>query len=139
MSSNKSIEILGRLKKITLVKTDSGLSEVLGVSPQTLSSWKGRGRIPYSVCMEVAQAHGVSLDWLFGGQGPMLLQAPQPLVESLGRLTEYEKKLVLMFRALNRSDQRAVYKVLEEKQQLQRLNRKVKELSACLEVVMPRV
>lgn len=138
MSSNKSIEILGRLKKITHVKTDSGLSEVLGVSPQTLSSWKGRGRIPYSICMEVAQDRGVSLDWLFGGQGPMLLQAPQPLVESVGRLTEYEKKLVLMFRVLNRSDQRAVYKVIEEKQQLQRLNEKVKELSACLEVVMPR-
>lgn len=137
MSSSKSIEILGRLKKITRVKTDSGLSEVLGVSPQTLSSWKGRDRIPYSVCMEVAHARGVSLDWLFGGRGPMLLQAPQPMVESLGRLTECEKELVLMFRVLNRSDQRAVYKVIEEKQQLQRLNRKVKELSACLEVVTP--
>ncbi len=139
MSSSKSIEILGRLKKITHVKTDSELSEVLGVSPQTLSSWKGRGRIPYSICMEVAQARGVSLDWLFGGQGPMLLQAPQPVVESVGRLTEHEKKLVLLFRVLNRSDQRAVYKVIEEKQQLRRLNEKVKELSACLEVVMSRV
>ena len=89
--------------------------------------------------MEVAQARGVSLDWLFGGQGPMLLQAPQPLVESVGRLTEHEKKIVLLFRVLNRSDQRAVYKVIEEKQQLRRLNEKVKELSACLEVVMSRV
>lgn len=133
LSSSKSIEILGRLKKITRVKTDSGLSEVLGVSPQTLSSWKGRDRIPYSVCMELASAHGVSLDWLFGGQGPMLLQSPATMVEAVGRLSEHERKMVLIFRTLKRSDQRVVYKVAEEKQQLYLLLRQVEELSARLE------
>lgn len=133
MSSSKSIEILGRLKKITRVKTDSGLSEVLGVSPQTLSSWKGRDRIPYSECVELASAHGISLDWLFGGQGPMLLQSSMMVVESVGRLTEHERKMLLLFRALKRSDQRLVYKMAEEKQQLCLLLRQVEELSARLD------
>ena len=38
-----------------------------------------------------------------------------------------------MFRALKRSDQRVVYKVAEEKQQLYLLLRQVEELSARLE------
>ena len=133
VSSSKSIEILSRLKKITRVKTDSGLSEVLGVSPQTLSSWKGRDRIPYSVCMELAQAQGISLDWLFSGQGAMFLQKSTVCVELSGRLSVQEIRMIMMFRTLKHSEQGDVYKVVKEKQKLHRLVRQVEELSARLE------
>ena len=63
----------------------------------------------------------------------MLLQSPATVVETVGRLSEHERKMVLMFRTLKRSDQRVVYKVAEEKQQLYLLLRQVEELSARLE------
>ncbi|XOQ65948.1 MAG: hypothetical protein ACFWT5_04780 [Pseudomonas helleri] len=63
----------------------------------------------------------------------MLLQPPATVVETVGRLSEHERKMVLMFRTLKRSDQRVVYKVAEEKQQLYLLLRQVEELSARLE------
>ncbi|GEM_PF-4620559 len=63
----------------------------------------------------------------------MLLQSPATMVEAVGRLSEHERKMVLMFRTLKRSDQRVVYKVAEEKQQLYLLLRQVEELSARLE------
>ncbi|KQB52860.1 hypothetical protein AQS70_12845 [Pseudomonas endophytica] len=83
--------------------------------------------------MELAQAQGISLDWLFSGQGAMFLQRSTVCVELSGRLSEQEVRMIMMFRTLKHSEQGDVYKVVKEKQKLHRLVRQVEELSARLE------
>lgn len=61
--------VLSRLKSFFDVTRDSELARALGISPQTLSSWRQREAIPYSICAEIAQEHSLSLDWvLYGAQ-----------------------------------------------------------------------
>ncbi|MCP2937533.1 helix-turn-helix domain containing protein, partial [Salmonella enterica subsp. enterica serovar Typhimurium] len=52
---------------LTGANTDAELSRALSVSPQTLSSWKVRESIPYSLCIDIAKKHACSLDWLLLG------------------------------------------------------------------------
>ena len=136
MSNKKSIEVLRRLKKIIQVKTDAGLSEALGVSPQTLSSWKGRDSIPYSICIELARERGVSLDWLLAGRGDMLLSLHSDPLGTHHALAAHEQKMLVMFRVLKASDQRNIYKLVEDKRHLQELTNRVEELSARLDVLI---
>lgn len=135
MSNKKSIEILEKMKQVAQIRTDSDLSEALGVSPQTLSSWKGRDSIPYAICIDFAQARGVSLDWLFGSQSDTLLSL-NSCSAGLSGLTE--QKMLQMFRVLNESDRSVIYNLAEEKQQLQALMWRVEELSVRLESVIKR-
>ncbi|MCH4874076.1 MULTISPECIES: helix-turn-helix domain-containing protein [Pseudomonas] len=136
MSNKKSIEILERLKKIIQVKTDVGLSEALGVSPQTLSSWKGRDSIPYSICIDLARERGVSLDWLLAGRGDMFLSLHSDPLSATHTLAAHEQKMLVMFRVLEASDQRNIYKLVEDKRHLQELTNRVEELSARLEILI---
>ena len=136
MSNKKSIEILERLKKIIQVKTDAGLSEALGVSPQTLSSWKGRDSIPYSICIDLARERGVSLDWLLAGRGDMFLSLHSDPLSATHTLAAHEQKMLVMFRVLEASDQRNIYKLVEDKRHLQELTNRVEELSARLEILI---
>lgn len=136
MSNKKSIEILERLKKIIQVKTDVGLSEALGVSPQTLSSWKGRDSIPYSICIDLARERGVSLDWLLAGRGDMFLSLHSDPLSATHTLAAHEQKMLVMFRGLEASDQRNIYKLVEDKRHLQELTNRVEELSARLEILI---
>ncbi|MFB8830740.1 helix-turn-helix transcriptional regulator [Azotobacter sp. CWF10] len=71
MRKKSATAVLARLKVLTGCTTDTALASALGISPQTLSSWKSRDTIPYALCVEVADARGVSLDWLLVGEGPM--------------------------------------------------------------------
>lgn len=123
------------MKQVAQIRTDSDLSEALGVSPQTLSSWKGRDSIPYAICIDFAQARGVSLDWLFGSQSDTLLSL-NSCSAGLSGLTE--QKMLQMFRVLNESDRSVIYNLAEEKQQLQALMWRVEELSVRLESVIKR-
>lgn len=68
MSTHILAEVLTRLKLLTGANTDAELSRALSVSPQTLSSWKVRESIPYSLCIDIAKKHACSLDWLLLGQ-----------------------------------------------------------------------
>ena len=139
MSNKKSIEILERLKHVTQVKTDSGLSEVLGVSPQTLSSWKGRDSIPYSICIDIARDQGIYLDWLFGGHGSMRLSTCSCLCEAVDRLNTQEQKMLQVFRELDETDQKIIYKWVEEKNRLQVMNNRIETLATRLETIIKRL
>lgn len=127
MSISKSSEIIVRLKQITATSTDSGLSERLGVSPQTLSSWKGRERLPYSICIDLADEYGISLDWLLTGRGPMqraavLDQGPLPPSQPA------EQQLLGIFRALTAADQLFVQQIALERKRLRDLELRVESL-----------
>jgi hypothetical protein len=120
---SKSTEIIVRLKQITATTTDSGLSERLGVSPQTLSSWKGRERMPYSLCIDLAEQHGISLDWLLTGVGPMRRSA-----ECNASASEPEQRMLAIFRALTVADQQFVEQMAQERQRLRDLEQRLDKL-----------
>lgn len=76
-------DVLSRVGKLSSVSTDAEIANVLGVSPQTLSTWKRRGTIPYERICSFATSKDVSLDYLLlgvsgrsylGGLDPMLLE-----------------------------------------------------------------
>lgn len=125
MSTKGFVAVLGRLKLLTQTTSDSGLAKVLGVSPQTLSSWKVRSSIPYSFCVDLALQHGVSLDWLLLGEGPrQRLSALAPLLNS----DHWESDLLASVRSLSRTDQQAIALVVRDKQRIRQLEQQLAEL-----------
>jgi septal ring factor EnvC (AmiA/AmiB activator) len=125
MSISKSTEIIARLKQITATSTDSGLSERLGVSPQTLSSWKGRERMPYSVCIDLAEQHGISLDWLLTGAGPMRRTLE---CQASPSQADTEQRMLAIFRTLTAADQQFVQQMAQERQRLRDLEQRLDRL-----------
>ncbi|CAN7651109.1 helix-turn-helix domain-containing protein [Pseudomonas sp. V98_8] len=133
MRSKKSQTVLARLKQITGTKSDASLSSALKVSPQTLSSWKGRDSTPYSLCVEIAQARGISLDWLLLGEGPILRQstAGNALEQNQETVTR-ENTILAMWRLLNEEDRNAIQHALEEKRRLREMELKLSEMASIL-------
>ncbi|SDV13275.1 helix-turn-helix domain-containing protein [Pseudomonas vancouverensis] len=127
MRSKKSQAVLARLKQITGTKTDAALSSALQISPQTLSSWKGRDSTPYAFCVEIAQARGLSLDWLLLGEGPVLRQGRVDAPAN----TE-ESSILAKWRQLDEEDRYAIQSALEEKHRLREMERKLSEMAATL-------
>ncbi|SEO69481.1 helix-turn-helix domain-containing protein [Aquisalimonas asiatica] len=56
--------VLERVGRLLGVGADSDIARGLGASPQTLSTWKRRGTIPYERLIRFAAEHDVSLDYL---------------------------------------------------------------------------
>ncbi|MCK8682340.1 helix-turn-helix domain-containing protein [Pseudomonas umsongensis] len=133
MRSKKSQTVLARLKQITGTKSDASLSSALKVSPQTLSSWKGRDSTPYSLCVEIAQTRGISLDWLLLGEGPILRQstAGNALEQNQETVTR-ENTILAMWRLLNEEDRNAIQHALEEKRRLREMELKLSEMASIL-------
>lgn len=77
MSDFNANTVLDRLKEYLAVKKDADLARRLSISPQTLSSWRQRDAIPYSLCLDFARREGISLEWVLYGEGPML-RRPAP-------------------------------------------------------------
>ncbi|MVV49591.1 transcriptional regulator [Pseudomonas sp. PB120] len=134
MRSKKSQNVLARLKQITGTKTDASLSSALNISPQTLSSWKGRDSTPYSICVEIAQTRGISLDWLLLGEGPMLRLAH---TESPQESTTRENTMLASWRLLDENDRCAIENALEEKRRLRDLELKLSEMASLLSSLQP--
>ncbi|WP_432669129.1 helix-turn-helix domain-containing protein [Pseudomonas umsongensis] len=133
MRSKKSQTVLARLKQITGTKSDASLSSALKVSPQTLSSWKGRDSTPYSLCVEIAQARGISLDWLLLGEGPVLrLSTAGNASEQTQEIITRENTILAMWRLLNEEDRNAIQHALEEKRRLREMELKLSEMASIL-------
>lgn len=64
--------IINRIKEYKKFKSDKDLSEFLGVTPQTLSTWKSRNSIDYELIF--AKCEEVSPTWLITGEGSVLLE-----------------------------------------------------------------
>lgn len=131
MSINGFTAVLARMKLVTQSATDSGLSAALGVSPQTVSSWKGRDSIPYAICVDLANKHGISLDWLLVGEGPRLRahshQAMTPSADP-----DWETQLIAGLRLLSPQDQHAITLAIQEKQRLRELEQQFEAISSRL-------
>lgn len=120
MSTHILAEVLTRLKLLTGANTDAELSRALSVSPQTLSSWKVRESIPYSLCIEIAKKHACSLDWLLLGQAEHNA-APSD--------AGWECDMLERLRTLSHSDRQAILLFIKDKQRIQQLEQQLKELS----------
>ncbi|VVO34926.1 helix-turn-helix domain-containing protein [Pseudomonas fluorescens] len=132
MSSKKSQDILTRLKLITGTKTDASLSSALQISPQTLSSWKGRDSTPYSLCVEIAQSRGISLDWLLLGEGPILRHTLAAPADDTQENETRENTILALWRLLSEDDRRAIQHALEEKWRLRDMELKLSEMASIL-------
>ena len=137
MRSKKSQAVLARLKQVTGTKTDVSLSSALQISPQTLSSWKGRDSTPYSLCVEIAQVRGISLDWLLLGEGPILRQTVTDSSEANQESTTRENTSLALWRRLDEDDRCAIQNALEEKQRLRDMEHRLSEMAAILATLKP--
>jgi len=113
--------VLARLKLMTSTQTDAELSRALSISPQTLSSWKVRDSIPYSLCVEMARQHACSLDWLLLGE-PATPSAP------VGD-EAWEQGILAQLRGLPPSDRQAVCLFIHDKQRIQQLEQQLGALT----------
>jgi hypothetical protein len=130
LRSKKSQAVLTRLKQVTGTKSDASLSSALQVSPQTLSSWKGRDSTPYSLCVEIAQSRGISLDWLLLGEGPILRQAMTDPSADNPDSTTRENTILALWRLLDEDGRCAIQNALEEKRRLRDMEIKLSEMAS---------
>ncbi|MBI5598374.1 MAG: helix-turn-helix domain-containing protein [Deltaproteobacteria bacterium] len=62
-------DIIERMKDAGRLKNDSAVARVLGVTPQALSNYKKRGKMPTNLVIKFASVFGLSVDWLLTGRG----------------------------------------------------------------------
>lgn len=62
--------IISRLK-LSLNLNDTQFADRLGVSKQTISSWKSRNSIDFDKIFALCESEGLSIDWLLTGKGSM--------------------------------------------------------------------
>ncbi|WP_319543194.1 helix-turn-helix domain-containing protein [uncultured Pseudodesulfovibrio sp.] len=65
--ATKADAVVRRLVKASGVKNAAALADMLGISPQAISSAKKKGKIPLTWIEQVAEKSGQSLDWLLYG------------------------------------------------------------------------
>lgn len=120
MSTHVLAAVLTRLKLLTGAQSDAELSRKLSISPQTLSSWKVRDSIPYSLCVDIARQHACSLDWLLLGEAE---QSPATQDEA-----DWEYDMLERLRTLSPTDRQAILLVIKDKQRIQQLEQKLNAL-----------
>lgn len=120
MSTHVLAAVLTRLKLLTGAQSDAELSRKLSISPQTLSSWKVRDSIPYSLCVDIARQHACSLDWLLLGEAE---QSPADQDEA-----DWEYDMLERLRTLSPTDRQAILLVIKDKQRIQQLEQKLNAL-----------
>ncbi|ARR08611.1 hypothetical protein Vc3S01_A0638 [Vibrio campbellii] len=87
-------EVLDRISKLEQVKTDADIAQILNVSPQTMSTWKRRGTIPYERICELCNAKGYSLDSILLGRKAEKTEIESGLiVEVIGAIRSKESEL----------------------------------------------
>ncbi|MBA1191484.1 bacteriophage CI repressor [Pseudomonas entomophila] len=127
MSNHTLSLILERLKQITACQTDSALSRALGISPQTLSSWKVRESVPYALCVDLATRHDISLDWLLlGKQTRPMIASPTDVLS--GADDDLALGLLERLRLLEPADLHAIASSVDDKLRLRQLERQLETL-----------
>lgn len=89
--------VLGRLSEVAGARNDAALARALGVSRQSLSSWRKRGPVPFEVTVKFAAERGLSLDFLLLGRGTAWTAGgavvPQLLMEIVEELESQIREL----------------------------------------------
>jgi transcriptional regulator with XRE-family HTH domain len=137
MNKKSADAVLARIRLALGVDNDSELCRQTGVNRQTLSNWKSRNSVPYSLCVELAEEHSISLDWLLTGEGVMHKgEYINEVRESSGpELTPRQKAVLGLFDALPDDKQREILSALEDKKRIQELEDNYKELREALDAL----
>lgn len=62
-----SFDIIARMKRLTASDTDAALARYLGITPPALVQWRVKNIMPMTYCIQVAEATGASLDYIYLG------------------------------------------------------------------------
>jgi len=104
MSSKKALDVLNiitRLKKHLDLKKDTDLAFFLEVKQNTISAWKRRGNIDFSLI--VSKCEGIDLNWLmYGEEKPVEKTDPETL------------KINQMLKGMSKEEKRDVLKYIEK-------------------------
>ena len=122
MCTSEATQVLDRLKHLMAAPSDAALAKALGISPQTLGSWRARASIPYALCMDLARTDGISLDWLLLGRGAMVPE-PQALMADDALVA-----ILATLQGLDAQDQEHVHRVALDRKLLRQLQREVARL-----------
>lgn len=127
-------DVVDRMKEALGIKQDSDLARRFGIAKTTVSGWRGRNAVPYELCVLVSDEAGASLDWLLAGEGPRWRVAEQapPGGGYEAKLSQGEKAVLNLYRALEPDAQREIQTVADEKRRLREIERKLQELQADL-------
>ncbi|MGJ8518168.1 HTH-type transcriptional regulator PrtR [Carnimonas sp. LMG 33810] len=79
-----SANIIERMKQAVGAATVKALADELGISSSSIGNWKSRGSIPITECMQIAETHNVSLDWLLRGHEGSHFVSNQGQKDSIG-------------------------------------------------------
>lgn len=123
-----AVAVIERLQTVFGVKTPTALARSMRVKISTLHGWLSRGRVPYKECVDIAQARGLSLDWLLAGNGPQLRESL-----TVAETCE-EAELLRMYRLLTEEDQKYVQTKVKDLQRLQDIKRRLAVLESYFQV-----
>ena len=129
MDNGTAAEIIERLRLMYGVDTDSALCKATGINRQTLSGWKSRNSLDYSLCVQLAVEKGFSLDWLLTGEGPMR-RGEDGTAAPASAESPREQALLALWRELDEDAQREIQLAAEEKKRLKTLEQRLQELEA---------
>ncbi|EAS2278895.1 helix-turn-helix domain containing protein [Salmonella enterica] len=129
--NKKSVDaVLLRLMSLFNVDSDSELARALNVNRQTLASWRKRDSVPYSICINIAEERGISLDWLLTGKGEEEVSNVEPATEIF---SQADLKMLELLNQLDPEVRRDLMRGAEEKQRVIEMEKQLKELSATIE------
>lgn len=129
--NKKSVDaVLLRLMSLFNVDSDSELARALNVNRQTLASWRKRDSVPYSICINIAEERGISLDWLLTGKGEEDVLNVEPATEIF---SQADLKMLELLNQLDPEVRRDLMRGAEEKQRVIEMEKQLKELSATIE------
>lgn len=129
--------VIDRLKQVLAVSSDTELCALTDTNKQTLSNWKSRDSVPYTLCVQIADEKGVSLDWLLSGVGQIYRNQPvtETVITTATGLPPRQQALLDLFNALPEERQREAFSALEDKKRFLMLEKNYNELRKTIDSI----
>ena len=135
MDKKSAVAVIARLKQVLQVKSDTELCQLTDTNKQTLSNWKTRNSVPYTLCVEVAEQKNVSLDWLLAGKeaAPIFAGVTEVKDGYKVALPPRQQAVLDLFNALPEEKQREILGAIEDKKRIVELEEQYRELKTALD------
>lgn len=131
LGNKSAASVLDRMHVVYGVKNDNQLGEALQVNRSTLGNWRARDSVPYTICVDLAESRGISLDWLLTGEGSMHRGEGGSAYKAPAHASEpREAELLGHFVELDESTQLEVLGAARLRRRVDSLERQLQELQA---------